>query len=203
MTRRSRGKRSRRTPRRTATRNIISGRRIRTRPDIPAITEVPWNQATVQLGFAADTDMTVSAVWSVLCSQLGLFVSAGGTRNDIAGFIRFRKIRIWSLQNSRPVKLLVNDLQSPNQELTALIDWPGQNHFPALGYVWPQTSQTVSFASGSTTTIASIDVSATDPVVAYVDLLWRGYGEGVADTRERQTSLAPITSSTFSRTPAQ
>lgn len=192
MTNRRNNRRVRR-PRKYVTPSMLRvhlrGKELKVSPDPPSIVANPWNHATIVVGQTGDLDVTISSLWSVLATQLGLVYNSGGTVYPISGYARFQKLRVWTLNNSKAIVLSVYHPET--DLLTTLEDWPSQNHFPAVGYVWPNDVQILPAYSTSNSKLFHVDVGGSAPWIAYVELLWRGLPTTVSSSERLQRPLLP------------
>lgn len=140
------------------------------------IVETPWNHAvliiggdgTVQESTLSGKEITTEAV-----NQLG-FTGVAGVTFDF----KIQKLRLWGLQTSRPIRLLVFGFDNTNSadggSLAVLEDWPDKMHFARIGYEFPRSVQNIVYSSDSTNKFCTVDTSAKCPWLLYLDVLWRG-----------------------------
>lgn len=176
MTTRGRGRYRRARPSISRRMHIeMLGRWMSSRPDIPTVSDNPYNtitltwRDTLSKGFKK---IYGSDIWKQINYQLSL-------PDDMPAIsIRALWVRIWRCDIKGPIKLCIIDPFYQDTILSSREDWPGQNHFPNLGYEWPVIISARARAVKADDQTGWFDVvggsvSDTFQYVFHVHLLWR------------------------------
>lgn len=130
---RGRGRRTRPTLRERMHTEML-GRWMSSRPDIPTISDNPFN--TITLSWRDTLTKGLKTIYGQdIYKQILYQVSLPSDMPEI--IIRAQWVRIWRCDTKGPLKLAIADPFYSESQLTSREDWPGQNHYPNLGYEWP------------------------------------------------------------------
>lgn len=140
-------------------------------PDIPMITERPWNQICVSVGKIGDANVQFKDIAPVLWTQAG-FYGVSMPKLDLV----VRKARVWTLSNSRPIRVRFStDGTTPGY--AQAYDWPSKLNFANVGYVFPSNVMNICNNSSDIVDVITVEVGNNVGWIAYIDMLWRGSTE--------------------------
>lgn len=168
---RRRRPRQRRPTRSKNIRNRLSGATFRVNPDPTSTVDRPWNQCVLAFTSTTTGNIPVSVVNTAFQTQVG-----AGTMTPALDF-RFMQLRAWELSGAN-LAVQIYDLETQTSDPhRTQHDEPGRNHWATCGLQWANPQQMVTFASTSSTNIATIASSATTvQVLIHLHIMWRFTG---------------------------
>lgn len=110
------------------------GRWMSSRPDIPTVSDNPFNTITLTWRDSLEKGQHVLRGMDIF-KQLLYQLSLPSDMPEI--IIRAQWVRIWRCDTNGPIKLCIADPFYAESQYTSKEDWPGANHYPNLGYEWP------------------------------------------------------------------
>lgn len=174
--------------------NEMLGRWLGPKPDIPRVADTPYNtitlswRATLQKGLAR---VTGADIYKQILYQLSL----PSEMPELT--IRAQWVRIWRCDIKGPIKLCIADPFYSETLLASREDWPGQNHFPNLGYEWPLIISSRARgikADDDTLWFDVVGGSVTDsfPYVFHMHILWRPNTNQFVSLQHRLPSISSL-----------
>lgn len=159
-------------------RKEIRGHSFTPAADPSMVNDIPWNTLTVQFQAAtAQSTIKVSDLQYNITNQLLLFGTTGGTEWRVPIEFRLLEVRVYALNSSVSLDLVVYDPTNPdNGTLASLRDKGTLNRPAKVGYQYPifVSSNPLYGATENTRTVVNANVSSGLALYKF-RVLWRPY----------------------------